>query len=165
MNRDSTLERLFGRGVPRPFPEADASVLRVIGKGFDVQPEAREEVRWVDSEGRRVYEWDLLHDAPRDVRVSWDEQFEHRKYHWEASLTAATIFEPADVAVTRRILDPVAGDGTFLIRITNPTSLERPAVYSEIWPWWLKGWMHEMTVSHRQSPSYLCAFTADVQMH
>lgn len=145
-NMDITLERLFGRGVPRAFPEADESILRVVGEDVQVEPDTMPKTLWLDGRARTVYEWDLR-SGLKDVRITFEEPFQHRKSGFDVA-DAATAFTPADVAITRRILNPVAGDGTFLIRIHNPAKIERVAVYSEVWPWWLKGWMHEMTVSH-----------------
>jgi phosphatidylinositol glycan class T len=42
---------------------------------------------------------------------------------------------------------PYASDGTFNIRITNAGDEQREAVYSEVWPWWVKGWMGEVSVA------------------
>ena len=83
--RSFDLEKLFRKGVPRAFPEAEESVIRVIGEGFDVEPSAKETVQWVDGRAKRVSEWDLLRDAPSDVRVSWKEdRFEHREFRGES---------------------------------------------------------------------------------
>lgn len=41
----------------------------------------------------------------------------------------------------------MASDGTFTIRIRNNGNEARSAVYSEAWPWWVKGWMSEMSVT------------------
>lgn len=35
-------------------------------------------------------------------------------------------------------------DGVFTITIENNDDIERQAIYSEIWPWWVKGWISEM---------------------
>lgn len=61
--------------------------------------------------------------------------------------TSAESFEPAPISISRRIVDPMAGDGTFLVQITNSSPLDRSCVYSETWPWWVKGWMSEMSVT------------------
>lgn len=37
-------------------------------------------------------------------------------------------------------------DGVFTITIKNNDDSGRQAIYSEIWPWWVKGWISEMEV-------------------
>jgi phosphatidylinositol glycan class T len=37
-------------------------------------------------------------------------------------------------------------DGIFTITIRNNADIDREAIYSEIWPWWVKGWISEMQV-------------------
>ncbi len=54
---------------------------------------------------------------------------------------------PPLVSVSRTVGSRLASDGTLLIRITNNGAQDRPAVYSEIWPWWVKGWMSEIRLS------------------
>ena len=78
-SRDVTLERLFKKGIPRAFPEAESSILRVVGEGFHVQPDSRERRERLDGEERTVHEWDLLAAPPKDIKVYWDEPFQHRK--------------------------------------------------------------------------------------
>lgn len=37
-------------------------------------------------------------------------------------------------------------DGVFTVTIRNNADIDREAIYSEIWPWWVKGWISEMQV-------------------
>ena len=56
-------------------------------------------------------------------------------------------FTPPPVVISRSVTSPHASDGTFLIRIQNNDNRSRQAIYSEIWPWWVKGWMSEISMS------------------
>lgn len=51
------------------------------------------------------------------------------------------------MTISRVAADRYASDATLLVDITNNADVDRPAVYSEVWPWWVKGWMSEMAVS------------------
>jgi phosphatidylinositol glycan class T len=48
--------------------------------------------------------------------------------------------------VLRTVTAPHASDGTFTIRFSNAGSESRRAVYSEVWPWWVKGWISEISL-------------------
>lgn len=48
--------------------------------------------------------------------------------------------------VHRTVTSPRAMDGVFTITIQNNGDTRQEAVYSEIWPWWVKGWMSEMEI-------------------
>lgn len=89
--REFSLESLFGRRVPRAFPEAESSVLRVISgeeEGSNAQEdkmammvepqESRKSVQWIDGKAREVREWDLKEMAGADVRVWWDGEETYR---------------------------------------------------------------------------------------
>ncbi|KIR28270.1 phosphatidylinositol glycan, class T [Cryptococcus deuterogattii 99/473] len=58
----------------------------------------------------------------------------------------AHTIDPPTISVTKTIIDSQASDGTFQIKISNHENIMREAIYSEIWPWWVKGWMSEMAV-------------------
>jgi phosphatidylinositol glycan class T len=84
-SRSFSLGSLFKRGVPRPFPEASTSVLRLIksgGEEVSVEPD-NEEVVWMDGKEREVVEWDLLGERvqSKDIKVDWvnEEVFRYRK--------------------------------------------------------------------------------------
>lgn len=62
-------------------------------------------------------------------------------------LISARIFALPQVSVSRTVSAPHAGDGVFSVRIENRGDDVRAAVYSEVWPWWVKGWLHEITVT------------------
>lgn len=65
----------------------------------------------------------------------------------EASLTkAARTIDPPHIVVHRIVTSPRAMDGIFTITIRNNADIDREAMYSEIWPWWVKGWVSEMQV-------------------
>lgn len=91
-SREFTLEKLFHQRLPRAFPAASSSVLRVIrprDQRFRADPPAqRSEGRWVDGRRRAVDEWDLTDGAMAgsDVRFWWDGEgeFEHRECAGEA---------------------------------------------------------------------------------
>lgn len=44
-------------------------------------------------------------------------------------------------------------DGIFTITIHNNEDSAKDAIYSEIWPWWVKGWMSEMEIRIDGEPS------------
>ena len=44
----------------------------------------------------------------------------------------------------RTIVNKHASDGTIALSIRNEADSTRPVVYSEVWPWWVKGWVSEM---------------------
>lgn len=46
----------------------------------------------------------------------------------------------------RTVTAPRASDGTFTIRFSNAGDESRRAVYSEVWPWWVKGWISEISL-------------------
>lgn len=77
--RAFSIRSLFNKGLPRPFPEAEASLLRVIlpeGTGMSMEPRsAHEELQWIDGKPRHVMEWDLLDErmAGQDVKLWWEE--------------------------------------------------------------------------------------------
>lgn len=78
-NRAFSLGSLFRRGVPKPFPEADSSVLRLVkNQGMSVEPASTIDAM-VDQ--REAYEWDLLDPAlqHKDIRATWDTAFAFRK--------------------------------------------------------------------------------------
>lgn len=83
-SRAFSIQSLFKKNLPRPFPEADSSVLRVIkplvgaeGKRewmmMEPQPGKVDE-RWEDGVYREVAEWDLLSGTSGDVRFWWDNE-------------------------------------------------------------------------------------------
>jgi phosphatidylinositol glycan class T len=51
------------------------------------------------------------------------------------------------VTISRVAADRNAADATLVVDIANNADVDRPAVYSEVWPWWVKGWMSEMAVT------------------
>jgi phosphatidylinositol glycan class T len=83
-SRAFSLRSLFKKGIPRPFPEAERSVLRFIKPeeaALRMDPPATlEEAQWVDGRWRDVAEWDLLDEqiTGQDVRFRWDGDGEFR---------------------------------------------------------------------------------------
>ncbi|RSH85639.1 Subunit of the glycosylphosphatidylinositol transamidase complex-like protein [Saitozyma podzolica] len=140
-SRAFSLERIFGRGIPRPFPEAETSVLRLmVSEGMSMEPEApKREGKWIDGRYREVAEWDLLEPGMqgRDVRFWWD---------GERDFVHPRTLRPPSISVLRTVTAPHASDGTFTIRFSNAGSESRRAVYSEVWPWWVKGWISEISL-------------------
>jgi phosphatidylinositol glycan class T len=84
-SRAFSLGSLFKKGVPRSFPEASGSVLRLIKAGGEVLsiPPDSEALMWLDGKEREVEEWDLLDEKVqhKDIRVTWvdEDVFHYRK--------------------------------------------------------------------------------------
>lgn len=86
-SRAFTIEKLFHQPLPRAFPAASSSVLRLIrprDERFRTEPHAERSVgRWVDGKRRMVDEWDLTNGemAGKDLQFWWDGEgeFEHRE--------------------------------------------------------------------------------------
>jgi len=57
--------------------------------------------------------------------------------------------EPPAILVARTVTSPRAMDGIFTITLTNNANTTQDAIYSEIWPWWVKGWISELQVNTR----------------
>jgi len=79
-NRDFSIQSLFKKGLPKPFPEADQSVLTLIMPGSggvrtDREPD-RIESRWLDGRRRQAVHWDLLDSqaAGSNINFSWDDE-------------------------------------------------------------------------------------------
>lgn len=86
--REFSLQSLFKKNIPLPFPEAEESVLRVImpeesGTGLQVEHEPdTAELKWLDGRLRTVKEWDLVQTGliGQDLKFWWDEdRFQYRK--------------------------------------------------------------------------------------
>lgn len=132
-----SIESLFHRSLPRPFPEATRSTLKVIQNEITLNPAIEPhsvDTEVLDGQDRTVMKWDLLDERLRhkDIKVSWDED-------------RPVIQQPA-ISIIRTVTSPRAMDGVFTITIHNRDKVEHTAVYSEIWPWWVKGWISEMAV-------------------
>lgn len=88
-NRAFSINSLFKKGLPRPFPEADESILKIIMPeegGLMMEPwSEREERLWIDGKSREVREWVLQSGnlAGKDVQFRWEgeEDFQHRGCH------------------------------------------------------------------------------------
>ncbi|OCF40715.1 hypothetical protein I317_05487 [Kwoniella heveanensis CBS 569] len=139
--RDFSIEKIFRKSVPRPFPEAGGSVIRLISDGAVVaEPSGSREVEErIDGILETVLEWDVLDERTligSDIAFRWDEdRFRHPR-----------TITPPGLTTSRTIIDRLASDGTLRIAISNNDEIDREAVYSEIWPWWVKGWMSEVEV-------------------
>lgn len=85
--RDFSIDKLFSKAVPQPFPEADHSILRLILPDsrlrVDRTPKATEG-RWIDGRKREVWEWDLQGQelVGQDIKFWWDNEgnFQHRAW-------------------------------------------------------------------------------------
>ncbi|EKD02669.1 hypothetical protein A1Q2_03095 [Trichosporon asahii var. asahii CBS 8904] len=142
-SREFTISSVFKENLPRPFPRASSSILRVIKPNdpnfsIDHTPK-REKQQFVDGRYRDIAEWDLKDKslAGQDIKFSWD---------GEGNFVYPQIFEPPAITISRAVTDRYAGDGTFHIEIDNHGDEDREALYSEFWPWWVKGWISEMSV-------------------
>lgn len=85
--RGFTLKTIFGTNLPRPFPKAASSTLRLIAPegGLAVDPAPQKvNKRWVDGRRREVAEWDLFTEdlQDKDFGFWWHEEgpFKHRGY-------------------------------------------------------------------------------------
>lgn len=172
--REFSIDKLFSKALPQPFPEADRSILRLILPDsrlrVDRTPTATEG-RWIDGRKREVWEWDLQGQelVGQDIKFWWDNEgiFQHRA--WSRTLAIPNKLMPAKklpqppVTVARTVTSPHAGDGVFTITIVNAGNETRSAVYSEVWPWWVKGWLHEISVSQDGAIQRECAssYSAD----
>ncbi|WVQ95198.1 hypothetical protein IAU59_002292 [Kwoniella sp. CBS 9459] len=136
--RNFSIEKIFRKKLPRSFPEASGSVIKLISDGMIIaEPSGgKEEDVWIDGVKERVVEWDLLDNqlARTDVSFRWEED----KFRYPRTIN------PPGLTVSRTIIDRLASDGTLRIAIANNEAVERGAIYSEIWPWWVKGWMSEV---------------------
>jgi len=56
------------------------------------------------------------------------------------------VFEKPGITIARSVVDKYASEGTLRVVIDNKGE-ERRGVYSELWPWWVTGWMHEISTS------------------
>ncbi|CAD6583627.1 MAG: tetrahydrofolate synthase, partial [Tremellales sp. Tagirdzhanova-0007] len=142
-SREFSIRTLFRRGLPRAFSEAGSSVLRVIipeGRSLrmDLDPD-NSETRWVDGKRREMLEWDLLDESKvmQDVRFWWDN---------ESHFIYPPTISPPPISISRTVTSRHASDGALTIRIENASDDSRRSIYSEIWPWWVKGWMSEIEV-------------------
>jgi phosphatidylinositol glycan class T len=85
-NRDFSIEKLFKKGLPQPFQEAEKSVLRLIMPGSgelrtDLRP-GNTSQQWLDGRMRQVVEWDLFDTSlpGSNILFSWDEgDFRYRE--------------------------------------------------------------------------------------
>lgn len=141
VKRETGLEKLFKKRLPPSCPETESSVIRLIlpeNEKVNVEPQGRVVGEWRDGKWRQVMEWNAKDRemVGKDLKVWWDEErFEYPR----------TIDPPA-ISVMKTVIDSQASDGTFQIKISNHENITREAIYSEIWPWWVKGWMSEMAV-------------------
>lgn len=109
-SRDFSLGSLFQRGVPRPFPEATSSTLKLVGAAREdalrvsIEPDTTGMVI-MDGSEREVKEWDLLNERlqRKDIKFSWDGEntFVYREFtSWYAgtdnsTYIAYTTYRPA----------------------------------------------------------------------
>ncbi|KAL7422530.1 Subunit of the glycosylphosphatidylinositol transamidase complex-like protein [Cryptotrichosporon argae] len=133
--RQFSIQSIFGQPPPRPFLEAMSSHFRILlDDGMAVDPSPLTRHVWIDGRPTRVASWRLDELQGRDVRVAWNEDaYEH------------PVDKPS-VSVSRTVASPRASDGTLRITIANH-GLERRALYTELWPWWVKGWISELVVT------------------
>nr|XP_019044960.1 hypothetical protein I302_06876 [Kwoniella bestiolae CBS 10118]OCF23890.1 hypothetical protein I302_06876 [Kwoniella bestiolae CBS 10118] len=152
--RNFSIEQILRKKLPKPFPEAQSSVLRLIKDLADdnlrAQPNGEEKKEWIDGKSRTVVEWDLSNAelTGNDIQFWWDGE---NVYHYPRNIP------PPPITISRTVVDKLASDGTFQITISNSDDFERRAIYSEIWPWWVKGWMSEieLLVGDRKRPDLL----------
>ncbi|WRT68675.1 uncharacterized protein IL334_005654 [Kwoniella shivajii] len=150
--RDFSIEGIFKKKIPKAFPETQQSILRLIkddSTAITVHPSGKEKTDWIDGKLRDIVEWDLLDQdlIGGDININWDEEkFDYPRH-----------IPPPPITITRTVIDKLASDGTFQITINNNEDIERKAVYSELWPWWVKGWMSEveLTVQGEKRPELI----------
>ncbi|WWC63591.1 uncharacterized protein I303_106196 [Kwoniella dejecticola CBS 10117] len=140
-SRRTSIWKIFNKHIPKPFAEAQTSVLRLIVEDDDMraEPHGTEREDWIDGKVRTIVEWDLQDQKVigGDIEFFWE---------GENSFQYPRTIDPPPITVTRTVVDKSASDGTFKIIILNNDGYERRAIYSEIWPWWVKGWMSEVYV-------------------
>lgn len=87
-SRAFSLGSLFQRGVPRPFPEASTSTLKLISESHDglevsIEPDSKGTMV-TDGVEREMKVWDLLDDRlqHQDIRFSWEgeQDFRYREF-------------------------------------------------------------------------------------
>jgi phosphatidylinositol glycan class T len=84
--RSFSINKLFQQRLPRAFPAASSSVIRVVrprDERFRADsPPLRTVERWMDGRQRTVDEWDLAEVAGKDMSFWWDGEghFEHRTF-------------------------------------------------------------------------------------
>ncbi|WVR09363.1 hypothetical protein IAU60_006429 [Kwoniella sp. DSM 27419] len=73
--RDFTLEQVFKRKIPRAFPEASSSWIRLILEdGARVEPAGETSRQWIDGKVSKVIQYDLTGMSGEDIRVWWEEE-------------------------------------------------------------------------------------------
>ena len=84
-SRAFSIQSLFKKDLPKPFPEAKGSTLKMImpdqgGLRIDREPD-RTSSRWLDGRKRQVAEWSLADVAGSNINFSWDNEgsFEYRR--------------------------------------------------------------------------------------
>lgn len=92
LQRKLSLEKVFGRGVPKPFPEASESVLRFIlpeNESMSARPERSRQKAWIDGRHREVIEWDLKDATLQGEDIAFDWEGEHEfSYRMSPNLCA-----------------------------------------------------------------------------
>jgi phosphatidylinositol glycan class T len=94
--RSSSIEKLLKKPIPRAFPEAASSAIRLIAPeeaSFRVDPlPGRTERQWRDGREREVMQWDLTDGAMagKDLRFWWHDEGDYR--HRESSTTSSVGF-------------------------------------------------------------------------
>jgi phosphatidylinositol glycan class T len=85
-SREFSIEKLFTKALPHPFPEAEESVLRLIMPSSPLKVDGsatNTERRWIDGKKREVLEWNLQEQevAGQNIRFWWDGEgdFQHRE--------------------------------------------------------------------------------------
>jgi len=83
-DRSFSIESIFGRKMPRMFPEAERSLIRLIMPDKEVWSDmdhisGRE---WVDGKERQVLQWDLKDVEGRNMKFWWngEGEFKYREF-------------------------------------------------------------------------------------
>lgn len=98
VSRAFSTRTLFKKGLPRPFPEAESSVLRMImpgGRSLRMDPSADQQTgRWIDGRLREVRKWDLLDGnmVGQDVRFWWEDEMDFTYREFRRSVDAPSIY-------------------------------------------------------------------------
>jgi hypothetical protein len=85
-SRAFSLGSLFKQGVPKPFPEASSSALRLVKPDAELdvslEPDTTE-LMWIDGKSQKVLQWDLMNKRVqhKDIRISWpgEQTFQYRE--------------------------------------------------------------------------------------
>ncbi|BGP34593.1 Subunit of the glycosylphosphatidylinositol transamidase complex-like protein [Rhodotorula toruloides] len=138
--REFSISSLYDRTLTTACPVASDSKIELVVpthsvNPFSIEPDLAREV--TKMEGREVAVWDVkraLETAALDVRVTWPgESVFHNP--------PPSKLPQAPIAVRRLLFGVGQERGRIGIELINNEEVEREAVWSEVWPWWLRSFV------------------------